>query len=112
AIGRQSSNRATKRGTHMRRRCRRSTTPSFARTQSALRQRGRHEQHQKRTNPVVRETLPHLGEEESGETYGVSEESPLASAARNSRWRLVVRYCSRRRLLKNVFRFSGHCRKG
>src|SRR5262249_26691986 len=39
---------------------------------------GGHEEHQQRSQPVVAEALPHLREEERGESTGVAEEAVIA----------------------------------
>jgi hypothetical protein len=40
----------------------------------AIEQRRRHEQHEQRTDPVIREPLPHLGEEQRAQAARVTEE--------------------------------------
>ena len=42
----------------------------------AVRQRGGHEQDEERADPVVREPLPHLGEEQRREAARMTEEAP------------------------------------
>ncbi len=79
--------------------------------ESPLGERRRHEQHQERTDSVVREALPHLREEECGKSNGVTEECPTAQAAIESWRRRIGGDRSSLTSRSEVSRVSGHCWK-
>src|SRR5687768_6698530 len=58
---------------------------------SAVGKRSRHEKHEERTETIVGEPLPHLGEEECGESYRMPEEGSAAWSLKARRG-LVVGY--------------------
>ena len=70
--------------------------------EAAVQQRGRHEEHQQRPQPVVREPLPHLREEQRRQAPRVAEEAAFTAQALQARRRLVGRYLPRGWLFKDV----------
>src|SRR5690349_2812690 len=58
---------------------------------AALSESGGHEQHEQWADSVVREPLPHLGEEERAQANRVTKKAAFADTPADGRWRLVVR---------------------
>jgi hypothetical protein len=58
--------------------------------EAAASQRGGHVENEERTDPVVRESLPHLGEEQRGQAARMTEEAPVVRDVLDPARRLVV----------------------
>src|SRR5690606_22043617 len=54
--------------------------PGHLEAETPVGYRGRHEEDEDRAQPVVREALPHLREEEGGEASGMAEEATIRGA--------------------------------
>src|SRR5204863_2975526 len=79
-------------------------------TKTALSEGGGHEQNEERSDPVEREPLPHLGEEQCREAERLTEEAPVRGVrSQIVRWQIYRDRCCLR-LLEDRLLVDRHAR--